>query len=131
MRRSPSIIEVVRDSAVRRVAHGMMPPAGFTPVPLSDTADGPPAALCAIATVALRPPRPRGSKLTYAVHEFPGLSVTPLQPSAPIQKSPGFVPASVNDETMNEAALPVFLIFTTRPDVARPSATDPNPIDVG
>ena len=109
----------------------MMPPAGFTPVPLSDTADDPPAALCAIVILALRVPLASGSKLTYAVHELPGLSVVPVQPSAEISKSPGFVPPSVSDETTNEAPLPVFLIFTTRPEVARPSVTDPNPIDVG
>ena len=45
-------------------------------------------------------------------------------------KSSGFVPPGVSDETTN-GAVPVLVIFTTRPEVALPSATDPHPIAVG
>ena len=53
-----------------------------------------------------------------------------MQPSDQMGKSPGFVPPTVSDETTS-GPVPVLVIFTTRPEVALPSATDPNPIEVG
>src|SRR5262245_40565913 len=118
-------------AAVRGLAQGVQPPpAGFAPVPLSATGPGPPDALLAIVTVALRAPRRVGMKVTDAVHEAPGFNEAPLQPFGQMEKSPGFVPPRVSDE-MTSGALPVLVIFTCLTELASPSSTDPNPIDVG
>jgi hypothetical protein len=50
-----------------------------------------------------------GSKLTRAVHEAPVGSETPLQPSTTMEKSPGFAPRRVSDETTS-GPFPVLVI---------------------
>src|SRR5947209_5997633 len=107
-----------------------MYPVPFAPVPLRDTTWGPADALCAIVIVAVRVPMRSGSKLTYAVHDAPGLSVAPVQPSAQMGKSSGFVPPTDSDETTS-GAVPVLVTLTTRPDVALPTTTEPKPTTAG
>ena len=90
---------------------------GWTPVPLKLTDCGLPLALSAKFSDAPRLPVAEGVNVTLTVQVLPapgeGLSVAPVQVSAPLAKSEAFVPLIVTVE-MARLPVPVLVTVSTR-----------------
>jgi hypothetical protein len=102
---------------------------GVTPAPVRLTICGLLEALSLKFSVPLRPPNAIGVNVTLIVHALvslgEGVSVAPVQVSALVVKSPGFVPP-IKAEAMVRSAVPVFVTVTVWGALKAPTFSGPN-----
>ncbi len=109
MLRVVEVVESVWSPKAREVGFRLTPGAADTPVPLTGTVCGEPAALSLKLRMAERAPPAVGVKITEAVQVCPGVvSVVQVVERA---KSPGFVPVNVTLE--NVTVLPAGEVLVT------------------